>query len=94
MGRRGAGAGGFADHGGGTGAAFGRTGWGGFVLRVLSDSVPDWSSRENFVRSALSPWDTDEEKSLPSPGDAIDTGSGVLKWERKQGHVFTFHTSP
>jgi hypothetical protein len=35
---------------------------GAFGLRVVSDSVPDWSSRENFVRSALSGWTTDHEK--------------------------------
>jgi hypothetical protein len=35
-----------------------------FGLRTLSDSVPDWSSRENFVRSALSGWETAHEKAL------------------------------
>jgi len=37
---------------------------GAFNLRIVSDSVPDWSSRENFVKSALSGWQTDEEKAL------------------------------
>lgn len=37
---------------------------GAFNLRVISDSVPDWSSRENFVYSALSGWRTDHEKAL------------------------------
>ncbi len=37
---------------------------GAFNLRIVSDSVPDWSSRENFVKSALSGWKTDEEKAL------------------------------
>jgi hypothetical protein len=27
--------------------------YGAFNLRIVSDSVPDWSSRENFVKSAL-----------------------------------------
>ncbi len=42
----------------------GRMPGGAFNLRIVSDSVPDWSSRENFVRSALSGWKTDEEKAL------------------------------
>lgn len=33
-----------------------------FNLRVVSDSMPDWSSRDNFVYSALSRWKTDAEK--------------------------------
>jgi hypothetical protein len=37
---------------------------GAFNLRIVSDSVPDWSSRENFVRSALSGWKTDQEKAI------------------------------
>jgi hypothetical protein len=37
---------------------------GAFNLRIVSDSVPDWSSREKFVASALSNWRTDEEKAL------------------------------
>jgi hypothetical protein len=37
---------------------------GAFGLRIVSDSTPDWSSRENFVRSALSGWPTDHEKAL------------------------------
>ncbi|HOX06367.1 MAG TPA: hypothetical protein PK280_08200 [Planctomycetota bacterium] len=37
---------------------------GAFNLRIVSDSVPDWSSRENFVKSALSGWKTDEEKAI------------------------------
>ena len=37
---------------------------GAFNIRIVSDSVPDWSSRENFVKSALSGWKTDEEKAL------------------------------
>jgi len=37
---------------------------GAFNLRIVSDSVPDWSSRENFVRSALSGWQTDHQKAL------------------------------
>jgi len=37
---------------------------GAFNLRVVSDSVPDWSSRENFVRSALSGWKTNHQKAL------------------------------
>jgi hypothetical protein len=37
---------------------------GAFNLRILSDSVPDLSSRENFVSSALSAWPTDAEKAL------------------------------
>jgi len=32
---------------------------GAFNLRVVSDAVPDWSSRSNFVYSALSLWQTD-----------------------------------
>ncbi|MDD4889737.1 MAG: discoidin domain-containing protein [Phycisphaerae bacterium] len=35
---------------------------GAFNLRILSDSVPDFSTRENFVYSALSPWKTEQEK--------------------------------
>jgi hypothetical protein len=35
-----------------------------FNLRVVSDSVPDWSSRKAFVHSALSGWKTDHEKAL------------------------------
>ncbi|MHC4917361.1 MAG: hypothetical protein ACYTGB_17930, partial [Planctomycetota bacterium] len=35
-----------------------------FNLRVVSDSVPDWSSRANFVRSALSGWKTEHERAL------------------------------
>jgi hypothetical protein len=37
---------------------------GAFNLRIVSDSVPDWSSRRNFVRSALSGWKTNHEKAL------------------------------
>jgi hypothetical protein len=37
---------------------------GAFNLRIVSDSVPDWSSRENFVRSVLSGWTTDQEKAV------------------------------
>jgi hypothetical protein len=35
---------------------------GAFNLRIVSDSVPDWSSRDNFVRSALSGWETNQDK--------------------------------
>jgi len=35
---------------------------GAFNLRVVTDAVPDWSSRSNFVHSALSRWKTDFEK--------------------------------
>lgn len=38
--------------------------YGAFNLRIVSDSVPDWSSRENFVKSALGGWDTIEDKVL------------------------------
>lgn len=37
---------------------------GAFNLRIVSDSVPDWSSRDNFVASALSRWQTAEERAL------------------------------
>jgi len=37
---------------------------GAFNLRIVSDSVPDFSSREAFVYSALSNWTTDREKAL------------------------------
>ncbi|MGQ9661865.1 MAG: hypothetical protein ACUVWX_05930 [Kiritimatiellia bacterium] len=37
---------------------------GAFNLRIVSASVPDWSSRENFVRSALSGWKSNHEKAL------------------------------
>ncbi|MFO7899399.1 MAG: discoidin domain-containing protein [Planctomycetota bacterium] len=37
---------------------------GAFNIRIVSDSVPDFSTRENFVRSALSGWKTDQEKCL------------------------------
>ncbi|MDD4888654.1 MAG: hypothetical protein PHU85_01895 [Phycisphaerae bacterium] len=37
---------------------------GAFNLRLVSDSVPDFSSRENFVRSALSNWPGDQDKCL------------------------------
>ncbi|MBA4386593.1 MAG: hypothetical protein C0404_01350 [Verrucomicrobia bacterium] len=33
-------------------------------LRILTDSTPDWSSRENFVASTLAGWSTDHEKAL------------------------------
>ncbi|MFW6157934.1 MAG: discoidin domain-containing protein [Planctomycetota bacterium] len=37
---------------------------GAFNIRIVSDSVPDFSTRENFVRSALSGWKTDRERCL------------------------------
>jgi hypothetical protein len=35
-----------------------------FNIRVVSDSVPDWSSRKAFVHSALSGWKTNHQKAL------------------------------
>jgi hypothetical protein len=37
---------------------------GAFNVRIVSDSVPDFSSRENFVYSVMSNWPTDAEKCL------------------------------
>jgi hypothetical protein len=37
---------------------------GAFNLRVLSDSTPDWSSRENFVYSAIAHWPTEQERAI------------------------------
>jgi hypothetical protein len=45
-------------------AAMGLAAGGAQNLRLVSDSVPDFSSREAFVRSALSQWPTDQEKAL------------------------------
>lgn len=69
--------------------ALGDTAAGGaFNLRIVSDSVPDWSSREHFVRSALSGWETDHDRALAQfrwsyrgrrvGGDAIEDGRSVL----------------
>jgi len=45
-----------------TAAAPSSTPGGAFNLHIVSDSVPDFSSREAFVASALSGWPTDDEK--------------------------------
>ena len=37
---------------------------GAFNLRIVSDSVPDFSSRRHFVTSALSNWETEHDRSL------------------------------
>ncbi len=37
---------------------------GAFNLRILSDSVPDFSTRENLIHSALSAWPTEDERSI------------------------------
>lgn len=37
---------------------------GAFNLRILSDSVPDFSTRENFAFSALASWKTQQDKAI------------------------------